>query len=109
MRPAFNSRTNKRGATALAPTLRFFFLMASDMWHPYGDLRLTATVPRVPARILNGTIVAGMVVLLHRCRTARVCPLIELLVFVRRVTYRVATRRHCLILSKNRSTGLPAR
>jgi hypothetical protein len=31
--------------------------------------RLTATVPRVPARILNGMIVAGMVVLLH-CRRA---------------------------------------
>jgi hypothetical protein len=28
-------------------------------------------VPRIPAAILDGTIVAGMVVLLHRCRTAR--------------------------------------
>src|ERR1700704_1879341 len=36
MRPAFSSRTKRRGATALA--LRLFFLTASDMWHPYGDL-----------------------------------------------------------------------
>src|SRR3982074_3489129 len=36
MRPAFISRTKRRGATALA--LRLFFLTASDMWHPYGDL-----------------------------------------------------------------------
>jgi hypothetical protein len=35
---------------------------------------LTATVPRILATILNGTIVAGMVVLLHRCRTARLVP-----------------------------------
>jgi hypothetical protein len=35
---------------------------------------LTATVPRILATILNGTIVAGMVVLLHRCRTARLIP-----------------------------------
>ncbi len=33
--------------------------------------RLTATVPRILATILNETIVAGIVVLLHRCRTAR--------------------------------------
>jgi hypothetical protein len=32
---------------------------------------LTATVPRILAKILNGTIVDGMVVLLHRCRTPR--------------------------------------
>src|SRR5258707_2878875 len=38
MRPAFSSRTKRRGATALAPALRLFFWMASDMWHPYGDL-----------------------------------------------------------------------
>src|ERR1700747_1745747 len=38
MRPAFSSRTKRRGATALAPALRLFFLTASDMWHPYGDL-----------------------------------------------------------------------
>src|SRR6266581_3084016 len=37
MRPAFSSRTKRRGATALAPALRLFFLTASDMWHPYGD------------------------------------------------------------------------
>src|SRR5260370_5529803 len=38
MRPAFSSRTKRRGATALATALRLFFLTASDMWHPYGDL-----------------------------------------------------------------------
>src|SRR5216684_1494694 len=38
MRPAFSSSTKRRGATALAPTLRLFFLAASDMWHPYGGL-----------------------------------------------------------------------
>src|SRR5216683_7527946 len=38
MRPAFSSRTKRRGATALAPALRLVFLTASDMWHPYGDL-----------------------------------------------------------------------
>jgi hypothetical protein len=36
--------------------------------------RLTATVPRRLATILNATIVAGMIVLLHRCRTARLFP-----------------------------------
>src|SRR2546430_10248167 len=36
MRPAFSSRTKRRGAMALA--LRLFFLTASDMWHPYCDL-----------------------------------------------------------------------
>ena len=35
---------------------------------------MTATVPRILATILNGTIVAGMVVLLHRCRTAQLVP-----------------------------------
>src|SRR6266446_3754235 len=79
MRPAFSSRTKRRGATALAPALRLFFLTASDMWHPYGDLTrnwsaLDPTVPRILATILNETIVAGMVVLLHRCRTARLVP-----------------------------------
>src|ERR1700686_3230807 len=34
MRPAFSSRTKRRGATAL----RLFFLTASDMWHLYDDL-----------------------------------------------------------------------
>src|SRR5580704_3335904 len=38
MRSALISRTKRRGATALAPALRLFFLTASDMWHPYGDL-----------------------------------------------------------------------
>src|ERR1700688_2793142 len=38
MRPAFSSRTKRRGATALAPALRLLFLTASDMWHPYCDL-----------------------------------------------------------------------
>lgn len=38
MRPALISRTKRRGATALAPALRSFFLTASDMWHPYCDL-----------------------------------------------------------------------
>jgi hypothetical protein len=37
MRPAFNSRTKRRGATAL----RLFFMTASDMWHPYFDLART--------------------------------------------------------------------
>src|ERR1700675_980342 len=37
MRPALSSRTKRRGATALAPALRLFFSMASDMWHLYGD------------------------------------------------------------------------
>src|SRR6266478_6606636 len=69
MRPALSSRTKRRGATALAPALRLVFLTASDMWHPYGDLTrnwsaLDPTVPRILATILNGTIVAGMVVLL---------------------------------------------
>jgi hypothetical protein len=35
---------------------------------------LTATVPRNLATILNETIVTGMVVLLQRCRTARLIP-----------------------------------
>src|ERR1700722_13265744 len=35
MRPAFNSRTKRRGA---ALELRLLFWAASDMWHPYGDL-----------------------------------------------------------------------
>src|SRR5216683_984515 len=79
MRPAFSSRTKRRGAKALAPALRLFFLRASDMCHLYDDLtrlgqRLNATVPRILATILDGTIVAGMVVLLHRCRTARLVP-----------------------------------
>jgi hypothetical protein len=52
------------------------------MWHPYGGLtligqRLTKTVPRIPAAILNGTIIAGMVVLPHRCRAARARLFIE--------------------------------
>src|SRR6478736_8632543 len=38
MRPAFSSRTKRRGTTALTPALRLFFLTVSDMWHPYGDL-----------------------------------------------------------------------
>src|SRR6266700_7162875 len=38
MRPAFSSRTKRRGAAALAPALRLFFWTASDIWHPYGDL-----------------------------------------------------------------------
>src|SRR5258706_14953089 len=40
MRPAFSSRTKRRGTTALAlaPALRLFFLTASDMWHLYCDL-----------------------------------------------------------------------
>jgi hypothetical protein len=33
--------------------------------------RLAATVPRILAIILNGTLAAGMVVLLHRWRKAR--------------------------------------
>src|SRR6266852_5158005 len=45
--------------------------------------RLTATVPRILATILNGTIVAGMVVLLHRCRTARLIPCRALAHFAR--------------------------
>jgi len=49
------------------------------MWHPYGDLaqidqRMTATVPRIIASRLNGTIAAGTVVLLHRCCAARLVP-----------------------------------
>jgi hypothetical protein len=36
--------------------------------------RLIATVPRIPAAGLNETIVAGMVVLLHRYRAARSSP-----------------------------------
>src|SRR5882672_12395562 len=38
MRSALISRTKRRGATALAPALRLFFLTASDMWHLYDDL-----------------------------------------------------------------------
>src|ERR1700756_3606474 len=38
MRPAFSSRTNRRGTTAPAPALRLLFLTASDMWHLYCDL-----------------------------------------------------------------------
>src|ERR1700722_7150021 len=38
MRSALISRTKRRGATALAPALRLFFLTASDMWHLYCDL-----------------------------------------------------------------------
>src|SRR5712692_3294122 len=88
MRPAFSSRTKRRGAKALAPALRLFFLRASDMCHLYDDLtrlgqRLNATVPRILATILNGTIVAGIVVLLHRCRTARLIPCRALTHFAR--------------------------
>src|SRR5216684_1186231 len=83
MRPAFSSRTKRRGAKALAPALRLFFLRASDMCHLYDDLtrlgqRLNATVPRILATILDGTIVAGMVVLLHRRRTARFMPYLHI-------------------------------
>src|ERR1700722_3828866 len=79
MRPAFSSRTKRRGAAALATALRLLCLMASDMWHPYDDLReigqrLTATVPRIRAAILDGMIVAGMVVLPRRRHTARLIP-----------------------------------
>src|SRR5712664_3843327 len=38
MRPAFSSRTKRRGTTALAPALRLLFLTASDIWHLYDDL-----------------------------------------------------------------------
>src|SRR5712672_756839 len=38
MRSALISRTKRREAVALAPALRFFFVTASDMWHPYCDL-----------------------------------------------------------------------
>src|SRR3954453_1142520 len=41
MRPAFTSSTKRRGAMALAPTLRLFFLTASDMWHLYCGLART--------------------------------------------------------------------
>src|SRR6267154_4283253 len=41
MRPAFISRTKRRGTTALAPALRLFFVTVSDMWHPYGELTRT--------------------------------------------------------------------
>src|SRR3954465_15105782 len=41
MRPAFTSSIKRRGATALAPTLRLFFLTASDMWHLYCGLART--------------------------------------------------------------------
>src|SRR5216684_8983110 len=44
MRPAFSSRTKRRGTTALAPALRLFFLTASDMWHLYDDLTRTWSV-----------------------------------------------------------------
>src|SRR3979411_2068168 len=38
MRPACSVRTKRRVTTSLAPALRLFFSMASDMWHPYYDL-----------------------------------------------------------------------
>ena len=65
-----------------------FFLTASDMWHPYFGLtpigqRFTGNVPRMLATILNGTIVAGMVVLLQRRRTTRLIPCRALTHFVR--------------------------
>src|SRR6266852_2305615 len=41
MRPAFSSRTNRRGTTALAPALRLPFVTASDMRHLYCDLTRT--------------------------------------------------------------------
>jgi hypothetical protein len=46
MRPAFSSRTKRRGTTALAlaSALRLFFLTASDMWHLYGALTRTWSV-----------------------------------------------------------------
>jgi hypothetical protein len=40
---------------------------------------LTATVPRKLAAILNAMIVAGMVVLIHRCRIARLIPMLRAL------------------------------
>src|SRR4051812_40602727 len=90
MRPALISRTKRRGTTALTPALRLFFVTASGMWHPYDDLtrngqRLTATVSRILATILNEKIVAGMVVLLHRCRTARLAPPAHLHIRARRM------------------------
>ena len=39
--------------------------------HAFLCFRLTATMPRLLAIIFNGTIAAGMVVLLHRWRKAR--------------------------------------
>jgi hypothetical protein len=45
--------------------------------------RLTATVPRILATILNGTIAAGMVVLFHRCRATRLIPCRALTHFAR--------------------------
>src|SRR6266849_4012169 len=44
MRPAFSSRTKRRGTTALTPALRLVFLTASGMWHLYGDLTRTWSV-----------------------------------------------------------------
>jgi hypothetical protein len=41
------------------------------MWREVGQC-MTATVPRILATILNGTIIAGTVVLLPRFRTARI-------------------------------------
>ena|SRR5882672_7849453 len=41
MRPAFSSRTNRRGTTALAPALRLPLVTASDMRHLYCDLTRT--------------------------------------------------------------------
>src|SRR5882757_219388 len=75
MWPAFSSRTNRRDAAAV-----LFFLTASDMLHPYGCLTQKwsaldgVSVPRLLASILNETIMAGTVVLLLRCRTARRVP-----------------------------------
>jgi hypothetical protein len=34
-------------------------------------------MPRIPATILNAMIVAGMVVLIHRCRIARRIPMLR--------------------------------
>src|ERR1700748_3265545 len=45
MRPAFSSRTKRRGTTALAAALLLFCLTASDMWHPYGDLTRAWSAP----------------------------------------------------------------
>src|SRR5882672_6018732 len=41
MRPAFSSRTNRRGTTVPAPALRLLFVVASDMWHLCCDLTRT--------------------------------------------------------------------
>src|SRR3954454_4516398 len=76
---------------------------------PQMSQRLTATVPRILATILNETIVAGMVVLLHRCRRARLVPLRTYIFRTRRLSAAPAHRRFFARSVSHRQTWMDHR